>query len=515
MNDEPEMQGPISVVTFRNGASAKPLLILLTHGSELTPLARLSSFLRGDFPVRCLQLEEPSKSVSVENIARRYVDKLRALQPDGPYRLLGYGVVGLIVYEVAAQLIGADQRVEFIGLIDTPRPNNESRRGQQSAQTFSRLAGMTHRYCPQPLSAEVHLFNPDGAFAADGARAWRSLLNQKAIVNTIECPTELLFSEPNVQMLAGKVCEALDRAAKVKVRVPERDYSPLIAIQAGDLSAPAIFCVPGAGANVTSFMSLATALGSGNSIYGLQPRGLDGSLVPHSSISAAAEAYVSAVRSVQPGGPYRLVGHSFGGWVILEMAHRLLAAGERVEPLVVLDSECPSPRRASRRYSQIGALLKLAAILETASGHRLHLTRAQIEDVDRDAQLVLMERMKAAGLLTRANTLAVVRGMARVFSTNLNTPYVPTSTYPGHMLLVKAAEEVEHNSEDSEMEIDETLPENEWTDHVATVERIELPGNHMTLLKQPNIDAISQHLIRVWETWRHAIRKQGPRKLTS
>lgn len=64
----------------------------------------------------------------IEDMAARYVTELRAVQPFGPYYLCGYSMGGWIAYEMAQQLMAADQRVAFLGLFDTP-----SRQGPQRA----------------------------------------------------------------------------------------------------------------------------------------------------------------------------------------------------------------------------------------------------------------------------------------------------------------------------------------------------------------------------------------------
>ncbi|OJT18526.1 hypothetical protein BO221_41470 [Archangium sp. Cb G35] len=50
------------------------------------------------------------------------------------------------------------------------------------------------------------------------------------------------------------------------------------------------------------------------------------------------EAYVADIRAVQPHGPYRLLGHSFGGYPAYGVAAALEAAGETVELLAMIDT---------------------------------------------------------------------------------------------------------------------------------------------------------------------------------
>ncbi len=55
-------------------------------------------------------------------LAARYVDRIRAVQPDGPYHLLGWSAGGTIAHEMAVQLREAGQRVALLALLDTFTP---------------------------------------------------------------------------------------------------------------------------------------------------------------------------------------------------------------------------------------------------------------------------------------------------------------------------------------------------------------------------------------------------------
>ena len=77
------------------------------------------------------------------------------------------------------------------------------------------------------------------------------------------------------------------------------------------------------------------------------------------SVEELARVQIDGIRSIQPHGPYRLAGYSFGGLVALEIAHQLRRAGETIELLFLLDPSEPSTatdashsflrRRKSRR----------------------------------------------------------------------------------------------------------------------------------------------------------------------
>jgi amino acid adenylation domain-containing protein len=103
-------------------------------------------------------------------------------------------------------------------------------------------------------------------------------------------------------------------------------------------SGPPLICLPGLSGNLWECRRLAKRLGPDISLYGLQPAGLDGERAPHESIGEIAEHYLGELRVAQPTGPYYLAGYSFGGVVAYEMAQRLLATGETVALLALLDS---------------------------------------------------------------------------------------------------------------------------------------------------------------------------------
>lgn len=58
-------------------------------------------------------------------------------------------------------------------------------------------------------------------------------------------------------------------------------------------------------------------------------------------LELSARRYVEELRRIQRDGPYQLIGYSFGGVIAYEMARQLLASGERVTFLGLLDTPAP------------------------------------------------------------------------------------------------------------------------------------------------------------------------------
>ena len=112
------------------------------------------------------------------------------------------------------------------------------------------------------------------------------------------------------------------------------------------------FCIHGVGGAVVEYSHLARYLADEQPFYGIQAQGLDGKEPWLKTISEMAERYIKEIKIVQPDGPYRLGGSSFGGIVAFEIARRLREQGDTVGLLVLFDSygkDYPKPLSARNR----------------------------------------------------------------------------------------------------------------------------------------------------------------------
>jgi thioesterase domain-containing protein len=55
----------------------------------------------------------------IQDMAAKYIREIRTVQPDGPYRLSGYSLGGMIAFEMAQQLQAQGQQVDLLALFDT------------------------------------------------------------------------------------------------------------------------------------------------------------------------------------------------------------------------------------------------------------------------------------------------------------------------------------------------------------------------------------------------------------
>jgi thioesterase domain-containing protein len=120
----------------------------------------------------------------------------------------------------------------------------------------------------------------------------------------------------------------------------DRSWKHLVALNKGGNHHP-LFCLNGFDGDVHDYLHIARLLEPSVPVYGLAV-GSDAEAENfHESLNTRMEAYQQEIRSVQPHGPYRLCGFSFGGSEAFDLATRFEDAGEEVT-LILLDAYRPS-----------------------------------------------------------------------------------------------------------------------------------------------------------------------------
>ncbi|MFJ8896952.1 amino acid adenylation domain-containing protein [Leifsonia sp. NPDC102414] len=184
----------------------------------------------------------------------------------------------------------------------------------------------------------------DNFFALGGHSllAPRLVSRIRTILN-VELPVTALFETPTIATLVGQ----LDRAPGCS---SGDSFGVLLPLRTeGDLDP--LFCVHPAIGLSWAYSGLLRHLDRQQPLYGLQARKFSDPDAAAPGVEEMVEDYLNEIRSVQPSGPYSLLGWSFGGIVAHAIAVRLQEEGEDVALLAMMDSYLPTDGWESGRLS--------------------------------------------------------------------------------------------------------------------------------------------------------------------
>jgi thioesterase domain-containing protein len=118
-----------SLVPIQTAGGFPPLFLVPGIGGNVLGFAEVAAALAPEHPVygfQSLGLDGVQAPLDrIEDIAAHFVKEMLTVQPNGPYRLAGACMGGIVAYEMAQQLRLAGAEVQFLSLIETwPPPAN-------------------------------------------------------------------------------------------------------------------------------------------------------------------------------------------------------------------------------------------------------------------------------------------------------------------------------------------------------------------------------------------------------
>jgi amino acid adenylation domain-containing protein len=284
-------------------------------------------------------------------------------------------------------------------------------------------------------------------------------------------PVSLLIEAPTIAELAATLRHAEDNV-----------WHPLVPIRTSG-KRPPLYVIHGGGGDVMFAAGLSEALDPAQPVYALRPSVLRGGRSLERSVEELAAGYIEWIRRVQPNGPYRLYGYSFGGVVAFEIACQLQQAGAIVDVLALGDVPAPgfvriAPRplaeQVKTRVSKTRGMTTAAVAKHLASRLRLRLHN-EFRDVYQRAREAVayarIERKLKRGEIVPPEWRADL-SMKELKAVGAN--YAPTSRFSGGALLIRTTE------------MSEGLGRGDvdygWTNHLdGSIKIVDLPGAHTDL----------------------------------
>ncbi|MFC4460320.1 amino acid adenylation domain-containing protein [Pseudonocardia nematodicida] len=104
-----------------------------------------------------------------------------------------------------------------------------------------------------------------------------------------------------------------------------------------------LFCAHARFGHASLYSALAAHVPAGVGVVGLQDPAHAGLGTEFASLAELAAVYADAVQRVQPGGPYDLLGWSFGGHIVFAVGRELVARGETIGSVTIVDTTPTGP----------------------------------------------------------------------------------------------------------------------------------------------------------------------------
>ncbi len=273
---------------------------------------------------------------------------------------------------------------------------------------------------------------------------------------------------------------------KLVAELVRRRYAPntatsLVPIQPVGTRSP-LYIVHGAGGNVVNFYGLTTRIGADQPVYGVQAQALEANQPALLRMEDMAAHYLREIRRIQPKGPYHFLGYSFGGIVVLEMAHQLHKAGEEVGLLGMLDTRAKDytpelPKKGDSETVQKQG--RISGFFRSNRGHGSGKAWAEFFLKDLDERRVRYITTIAAKLFsTLPASLKNTHEINAVAARN----YRP-KPFPGKLTLFRASKQTNVN-----------IPSDNGWSHIFAegIEIHQIPGDHWQVLSEPGIDVLAK-----------------------
>jgi phthiocerol/phenolphthiocerol synthesis type-I polyketide synthase D len=344
------------------------------------------------------------------------------------------------------------------------------------------------------------LIGPRDAAERLVASAWRDVLNIDIGVTQdfygiggsrekAEQVTALLAERSGRELTVSELFEhpTIERMAE-HLREEEHGGSPLRQLRERGAAAPLFFFHPGGG-DTGVYRQLTQLLSPQVGVYGFDR--LEGV----TQVEDRVRQYLPELRSVQPHGPYRLAGWSFGGFLAFETAQQLRAAGEEVELVALIDSIIPLPNDSGLTDVQLleKRFERFGEFLEASYGARLELPYEEMARLDDEAQVqLLVGTLRDSGLINGDVSKAILHHQRTSFLDARSLERYQPRAYHGKVTFYSAAEEIPGGLRDHRF--DRMDPARGWDEVCTDLDIVTVPGHHLSLLDPPNVDVIGRHL---------------------
>ncbi len=295
-----------------------------------------------------------------------------------------------------------------------------------------------------------------------------------------QLPLATLFQSPTISGLA----------ANIRDGNLTQTWSSIVPIKP-DGSKPPFFMVHGIGGNILNYHGITEYLDLEQPFYGLQSKGLDGKSSPLYTVEEMATHYINEIRAFLPEGPYLIGGHSFGGWIAIEMANQLHHQGRNAALVILLDTGANTLE--FMKWSE-RVLYKTKSLIERTVNVVQNIVFSSKKDRLEYVKKLNMRYKRRQDVQKWAmhipdleiDELQVPKYLKNIRQINYAAAYKYThNKYCGKVTLLKAEKR-------GVGEYDKEFLG--WKHFAEEVDIHVIPGNHISIIEEPNVQVLARVL---------------------
>ncbi|MBC3185840.1 alpha/beta fold hydrolase [Corynebacterium sp. zg-331] len=300
----------------------------------------------------------------------------------------------------------------------------------------------------------------------------------------VEITAEQVAVARTLEPLANLVREGLETEVEGNIRV-------LRARPEGS-TAPAVFLFHPAGGSSVVYQPLMRRLPESVPVYGVERR--------EGPLEERAAAYLEEIARLAEDRPVILGGWSFGGALAYEVAHQLRATNEvEVATIVLLDTVQPAERIPDTPEETRARWERYAAFAKKTYGLDFPVPYELLESAGEEAMLgMLTEFLSTTDAAEHGLAAGVLEHQRASFVDNrildsLDMRRWADVTVP---VLLFRAERMHEGAIELEPAYANIAPDGGWGAIVADLEIVQLRGDHLAVVDEPEIATVGAHLTR-------------------
>ncbi|GIX23375.1 MAG: hypothetical protein KatS3mg122_0606 [Caldimonas sp.] len=335
----------------------------------------------------------------------------------------------------------------------------------------------------------------------------------------LEAPTvetlAALIEPPPADPVAGGAAQGGSVASAERTVGVDAPTLPktVVRIRAGGERLPIFFVHDGKGETLL-YRSLALKLDQGHAVYGLQPEMHHDGRYVHTRIVDMAAAHVRAMRSVQPEGPYLLTGLCAGGVIAFEMARQLEDAGQKAIFVGIMDAADVQAEERPFRQTQKRIHRFLGTLNDPSAGSTLQrIGRAVPKMLAKTRNLALYEVQSRLERFQTARKVKAMRDQAQRGEVGsspsdeehgldflkmyevAHREHRPQGLFRSGDVVVFRGTQGDGSEADEPYQNIYSDDQLGWGARVdGTVKVIDVPGGHTSMLQEPHVGVLAQHM---------------------